>query len=229
MKELKAVLFDMDGVLFDSMKNHTKSWYQTMNEWNIPCTREEFYLHEGRTGAGTTRLLFNRELNREPSEEEIKAVYTLKTKYFNQLPLAQPMPGALELLRKIKSEGIEVCVVTGSAQQSLLSRLDSAFPDIFDAKHLICARDVKRGKPDPEPYLKALELMGVSAGEAIVVENAPMGVESAKAAGIFTVTVNTGPLDPALFEQLGTDKLYPTMQALCDDWHSLYESLKGNK
>ncbi|MGL5318014.1 MAG: HAD-IA family hydrolase, partial [Bacteroidales bacterium] len=179
----------------------------------------------GRTGAGTTRLLFNRELKRDPSEEEIKAVYSLKTKYFNELPLAQPMPGALELLRKIKAQGIQVCVVTGSAQVSLLSRLNTAFPDIFDEKHVVCARDVKRGKPDPEPYLKGLQLMGVSAGEAIVVENAPMGVQSAKAAGIFTITVNTGPLDPALFEDLNTDVLYPSMQALCDDWTGLYGKL----
>lgn len=225
MKDLKAVLFDMDGVLFDSMKNHTASWFKTMNEWNIACTRDEFYLHEGRTGAGTTRLLFNRELRRDPSEEEIKAVYAMKTKYFNQLPLAEPMPGALELLRKIKAQGIDVCVVTGSAQQSLLSRLNSAFPDIFDEKHIICARDVSKGKPDPEPYLKGLELMGVKAGEAIVVENAPMGVQSAKAAGIYTVTVNTGPLDESLFYDLGTDKLYPGMQDLCDNWEHLYASL----
>ncbi|MGL5786395.1 MAG: HAD family hydrolase [Bacteroidales bacterium] len=225
MKDLKVVLFDMDGVLFDSMKNHTASWFQTMNEWNISCSRDEFYLHEGRTGAGTTRLLFNRELKRDPSEEEIRAVYEMKTKYFNELPLAQPMPGALELLRKIRAQGIEVCVVTGSAQQSLLSRLDSAFPGIFDAKHIICARDVKKGKPDPEPYLKGLELMGVKAEEAIVVENAPMGVQSAKAAGIYTVTVNTGPLDESLFYDLGTDKLYPGMQDLCDNWSNLYAEL----
>lgn len=221
MKQLKAVLFDMDGVLFDSMKNHTQAWYQTMKEWNIPCTTHEFYLHEGRTGAGTTTLLFNRELDRNPSDEEIKAIYALKTKYFNQLPKAQPMPGALQLLQKIKSQGIQLCVVTGSAQQSLLSRLNSAFPDIFDEKHIICAHDVQKGKPHPEPYLKGLELMGVSPDQAIVVENAPMGVQSAKAAGVFTITVNTGPLDEEIFYNLGTDKLYSSVQALCDDWIAL--------
>lgn len=225
MKELKVVLFDMDGVLFDSMKNHTESWFLTMNKWNIPCTKDEFYLHEGRTGAGTTRLLFNRELHREPSDEEIKAVYEMKTYHFNQLPKALPMPGALELLNKIKAQGIEVCVVTGSGQMSLLSRLDSAFPGIFDEKHLVSARDVKKGKPDPEPYLKALKLMNVTAGEAIVVENAPMGVQSAKAARIYTVTVNTGPLEEKLFYDLGTDKLYPSMQSLADNWDKLYTEI----
>ncbi|MGL4780173.1 MAG: HAD family hydrolase [Bacteroidales bacterium] len=222
MKELKVVLFDMDGVLFDSMKNHTESWFLTMSKWNIPCTKDEFYLHEGRTGASTTRLLFNRELGRDPSDEEIKAVYEMKTFHFNQLPKAIPMSGSLELLKKIKSQGIEVCVVTGSGQVSLLSRLDSAFPGIFDEKHLVSARDVKKGKPDPEPYLKALKLMNVSADEAIVIENAPMGVESAKAAQIFTVTVNTGPLDEKLFYSLGTDKLYPSMQSLAENWDKLY-------
>lgn len=59
---LKAVLIDMDGVLYDSMRNHAQAWYLTMTEQGIKCSPEEFYLYEGRTGASTINLLFNRRI-----------------------------------------------------------------------------------------------------------------------------------------------------------------------
>lgn len=222
---VKGFLFDMDGVLFDSMSNHTRSWVLTMNSWDIPCTEEEFYLHEGRTGGSTTNLLFQRTFGRDASEQERKQVYELKTKHFKSLPLAQPMEGALELLKRLKSEGYILGVVTGSAQASLLGRIESSFPGIFSPDHIVSAHDVVNGKPHPEPYLKGLAKLGLSAQEAIVVENAPMGVESAKAAGIFTITLNTGPLDNKMFHDLKTDRLYPSMRAFCDDWSRLSHEL----
>ncbi|MGL4992904.1 MAG: HAD family hydrolase [Bacteroidales bacterium] len=222
---VKGFLFDMDGVLFDSMRNHTRSWVLTMNSWGVPCSEEEFYLHEGRTGGSTTNLLFKRTFGRDATELERKEVYELKTKHFRSLPLAQPMEGALELLSTLKQQGYLLGVVTGSAQASLLGRIESSFPGIFSPEHIVSAHDVVKGKPDPEPYLKGLQKLGISASEAIVVENAPMGVESAKAAGIFTITLNTGPLSDSMFHELNTDRLYPTMRSFCDDWDRLSKEL----
>ena len=83
------------------------------------------------------------------------------------------------------------------------------------------AFDVKYGKPHPEPYLMGLEKAGVAPNEAIVVENAPIGVQAGKAAGIFTVAVNTGPLDGQVLLDAGADLLFSSMQALCDGWEEL--------
>ena len=58
--DLKAVLIDMDGVLYDSMKNHANAWYETISALGIDSTPREFYLYEGRTGASTINLLFQR-------------------------------------------------------------------------------------------------------------------------------------------------------------------------
>ena len=86
---------------------------------------------------------------------------------------------------------------------------------------MVTAFDVKHGKPHPEPYLMGMEKGNLHPDECIVVENAPLGVRAAKAAGICTVAVNTGPLpDSALLDE-GADMLFPSMQALSDAWCEL--------
>ena len=134
------------------------------------------------------------------------------------------MPGALDLLRKIKADGIQIQVVTGSAQSSLLDRLNSHFPDIFKPELMVTAFDVKYGKPNPEPYLMGLKKGGIKANEAIVVENAPLGVQAAVAADIFTVAVNTGPLPDSVLTDAGANLLFSSMNELSQSWESLRES-----
>jgi beta-phosphoglucomutase-like phosphatase (HAD superfamily) len=85
---------------------------------------------------------------------------------------------------------------------------------------MVTAYDVERGKPDPEPYLMALRKGGLAPDEAVVVENAPLGVQSAVAAGIYTIAVNTGPLDDRVLLDAGADLLLPSMRALAERWDS---------
>ena len=219
-KKIKAVLFDMDGVLFNSMPYHSEAWHQVMKSHGLNLSREEAYMHEGRTGAATINIVFQRELGREASQE-IEKIYKEKSILFNTHPEAERMPGAWELLKKIKREGLITMVVTGSGQLSLLDRLEHNFPGMFHKELMITAFDVKYGKPDPEPYLMALKKGGIKASEAVVVENAPLGVEAGHKAGIFTIAVNTGPLDGQVLLDSGANLLLPSMQALCDTWENL--------
>ena len=222
---LKAVLFDMDGVLFNSMPNHAEAWHKTMAKFGFTLSREEAYMHEGRTGAGTINIVSLRERGHEATEEEIKQIYQAKSELFNQYPLAERMPGALEVLTKIKEAGLTPMVVTGSGQTSLLDRLNKNFPNIFQRELMVTAFDVKYGKPNPEPYLMALKKGGLQPNEAIVVENAPLGVQAGVAAGIFTIAVNTGPLpDEALLGQ-GANLLFHSMPDFNEHWSLLQEQL----
>ena len=182
---LKAVLFDMDGVLFDSMPNHAYAWSHAMTQFGLEMTAYEAYLHEGRTGSGTIDILTQRYWGRDATPEEIERIYAAKAALFNTLPKPKPMPGALEALTAAKSLGCKIVLVTGF--------------------------DVKRGKPDPEPYLMGLQRAGVDAEEAIVVENAPLGVQAAKGAGIFTIAANTGPLEDSILKNAGADIVVPGM------------------
>lgn len=210
----KAVLFDMDGVLFDSMPNHASSWATVCTEFGLHMTPEEAYMHEGRTGASTINILTRRYWNRDATPEEVSRIYDEKCRLFNAGPEAGKMPGADEVLARVKTLGLQIFVVTGSGQLSLLERLESGYPGYFAPERIVSSKDVKHGKPSPEPYLMGLEKAGVAPWEAIVIENAPLGVQSAVAAGIFTIAVNTGPLPNSVLLAEGANLLYPSMAAL---------------
>ena len=206
---LKAVLFDMDGVLFDSMPNHAYAWSHAMTQFGLEMTAYEAYLHEGRTGSGTINILAQRYWGRDATEEELERIYAAKAEVFNTLPEPKPMPGALEALTAAKELGCMIVLVTGSAQTSLLQRLEEHYPGFFRQELMVTGFDVKRGKPAPEPYLMGLQKAGIKAEEAVVVENAPLGVESAHRAGIFTIAANTGPLEDSLLKEAGADIVVP--------------------
>jgi len=240
---LKAAMFDMDGVLFDSMKNHAKSWHDTMAHFGMDLPEWEAYMHEGRTGAGTINIVSMRERGHEATEEEIHNIYQYKSELFNLCPKAERMPGAYELLVKVKASGVVPMVVTGSGQKTLLERLNRNFPDIFKRELMVTAFDVKYGKPNPEPYLMGMEKYrntlspalprneaGVPCSEIapnhfIVVENAPLGVRAGVAAGVFTIAVNTGPLPDEVLLNQGANLLFHSMREFCDEWEKVYEEL----
>lgn len=219
--KLKTVLFDMDGVLFDSMPYHAEAWHKVMKENNLNIAPKEVYLNEGRTGTGTINMVCQRTHGRDATEEEILSIYEQKSDLFNSYPEADRMKGAYSLLLKVKSEGLTPMVVTGSGQKSLLDKLEKHFPNTFKKDLIVSAYDVKHGKPHPEPYLMALKRGNYNADEAVVIENAPLGVQSAVAAGIFTIAVNTGPLDEQVLKEAGADVVFPTMRALADNWDLL--------
>lgn len=226
---LKAVLFDMDGVLFDSMPNHAYAWSHAMTQFGLEMSAEEAYLHEGRTGSGTINILTQRQWGRDATEEEKQTIYKAKSELFNNCPEAQQMPYAHELLKKVKGNGLTPIVVTGSGQLSLIDRLNQNFPNIFCKELMVTSFDVKFGKPNPEPYLMGMQKGGITPMEGIVVENAPLGVQAAKAAGLFTIAVNTGPLPDGVLLEAGADLLFPSMQALCEQWEQLMKDFLSTK
>ena len=208
---LKAVLFDMDGVLFDSMPNHAYAWSHAMTKFGLAMTREEVYMNEGRTGSATINILAQRFWGREATEEEKQLIYEAKSKVFNTCPEAKPMPGALETLQAVKEKGLKIVLVTGSALTSLLEKLERSYPGYFHQDLMVTGFDVTLGKPYPEPYLKGLQKAGIKPEEGIVVENAPLGVQAGHAAGIFTIAANTGPLADEVLKNAGADIVLPGM------------------
>ena len=93
---------------------------------------------------------------------------------FNSYPEAKPMPGAWELLQKVKKDGLIPMVVTGSGQLSLLERLEHHYPGMFHKELMVTAFDVKYGKPNPEPYLMALKDVYKRQGRTITVKEIPI-------------------------------------------------------
>ncbi len=218
---LKAVLFDMDGVLFDSMPNHAIAWRKAMTLHGIEMTREEAYATEGQRGVDTIRQMMKERLGKELSLEQAQKIYNEKTQFFHELPEAPVMPGIKKLMEKIHQSGINIGVVTGSGQLPLINRLLKEFGRYLDREHIVTAYNVAKGKPAPDPYLKGLEMMGdLKANEAVVVENAPLGVQAGVAAGIYTICVNTGHLPTEVFVEKGANIIFNSMVALSENWES---------
>jgi HAD superfamily hydrolase (TIGR01509 family) len=217
---IKAVLFDMDGVLYDSMRNHAVSWTKVMYRHGFQMTEQESYLHEGRTGDDTIDIISKRE-GKEIGAEERRKIYAEKTREFALCPPVVPIDGSLELLKKVTDSGLFVMLVTGSGQPTLLEQLNMDFPGFFARERMITAFDVTKGKPHPEPYLTALEKGNLQPDEAIVVENAPLGIQAAKAAGLFTIAANTGPLPDFVLSDAGADIVFPSIRAVYDNWDKL--------
>lgn len=213
----KAVFFDQDGVLFNSMPFHAQSWEMAMNENGLPFTKNQTYRNEGRTGASVINEAYRLVHGIDAPQEVIEAVYAAKSRRFNELTggkLPELIPGIRDVLMHLHANGIQCWVVTGSGQRSLLDSLESTFPNIFTG--FITAFDVQYGKPNPEPYLKAWERCGFAKNECMVVENAPLGVRAGKAAELFTIAVNTGPLPDADLAAEGADVVLPNMSALLE-------------
>lgn len=209
--KLRAALIDMDGTLYDSMSRHSMAWKRLADEQGWSYGENDFFMHEGRTGRDTIRI-YNPKATPQLTEE----LYHLKTEYFNQLPPVNPMPGAKAMLDTLSIAGIKRVLVTGSAQNSLLKRLDTDFPGAFAPDMRITARDVRNGKPNPEPFLSAMLLAHVWPAQAMIIENAPLGVMAGHASGAFTVAVNTGPIPATTLIEAGADVLFPSMQAFAD-------------
>lgn len=212
----KAIFFDMDGVLFDSMPLHYQSWAAVFSGVDITISEEAVYMNEGRTGASTITETFIKHLGRKPSEEEIKSVYGQKTALmsgYNPAPVINGMP---EVVTALKDSDIDRWIVTGSAQPSLLERIERNYPALFLPNQMVTGNDVVNGKPHPEPYLKAWKKSGYKKEDVVVIENAPLGVESAVAAGITCIAINTGILQDNVLEEAGADIVLPSAKTLLD-------------
>lgn len=218
----KAVLFDMDGVLYDSMPNHATAWTKSMAEYGINMTKHDAYATEGARGFDTVRSMMKRQKGIDISEDKAREVYAEKSRIFHSLPEAPIFDGVKELMQKVVASGLTVNVVTGSAQQQLIARLHDDFSQWLSPDHITTAFDVKHGKPAPDPYLAGLRKAGdLQPWEGIVVENAPLGVRAGVAAQIFTVAINSGPLPDSALADEGCNLLYPRITGLLNDWEQI--------
>lgn len=226
MRVPQVVLFDMDGVLYDSMPNHGVAWQRAMKEFGIHFTLEDSYATEGARGVDTIRKYAKAQLGKELSEEEAQRMYDVKAAYFHEMPESKVFDGVIDLMQKIKASGLKIGIVTGSAQLPLIERVTRDFGDFVSADQITTAYDVKRGKPNPDPYLMGLQKAGnYLPTEGIVVENAPLGVHAGVAAGCYTVAINSGPLDDSVLLNEGADTLFPTIRELADNWECVLDNL----
>lgn len=222
----EAVLFDMDGVLFDSMPNHAVSWHESMATFGLEIPLEGAYRYEGMRGVETIKLLAREQWHRELIDDEAQRMYEAKSALFARQPAPQKMDGIEHLMQQIHKDGMTIGVVTGSGQHTLLDQLEKGFMGFVRREHIVTSYDVTHGKPAPDPYLAGMRKCGVQPWQTIVVENAPLGILSAVAAGCFTIGVNTGPLADNELLAAGCDLLLADISHLDKAWADIVKATR---
>jgi len=185
--QCRGVLFDLDGVLVDSTPAVARVWAGWALEHGFSDPDEIVRIAHGRPSITTIReLLPNVDHEAENREVERREIADTDG--------VIPLPGAMELLQTLPLE--RWAIVTSCTRPLAGVRIAAA--GLPKPKHLVTATDVHRGKPDPEPYLKGAEILGIATSDCVVMEDAPAGIRAGKAAGARVLAVRTTATDQEL-------------------------------
>lgn len=205
----------MDGVLVDNHQFHLEAWVIFCRKFNIDITAEEFRL---KMFGGNNRNLLEKVLNRPLTAEEIQQYADEKELIYRQLhaPAIEGVDGVIEFISHLKNNNIRLAVATAAPRENLNFVLSSlGITSYFDVT--VDDSQVENGKPNPEIYLKASTLLGVSPERCVVFEDSLTGIEAAQAAGMKVIGVRTSLDEKALshtwktiphFKQLNIDELF---------------------
>lgn len=187
---MEGVIFDLDGVLVNSMPTHFQAWKAAFSKVaGLEIAERDVYLLEGMRGMELIEKIF--EQKNFSKRSLAQKVHDEKSRIFKAIRSSEPFEGVREMIAGMECSK---AVVSGSTKNDVETILEEAFGrDMFDA--IITADDTEKGKPDPSAFLDALERITVRPKDAVVVENAPLGVKAANSAGIGCyVVLNNTPL-----------------------------------
>ncbi|KCZ72610.1 haloacid dehalogenase superfamily protein, subfamily IA, variant 3 with third motif having DD or ED [Candidatus Methanoperedens nitroreducens] len=184
---MRAIIFDMDGVLVDSMPYHADAWIFAFETVDINIDRKAIYELEGSNHRQIVEIILRR-FGRTPAEDVIQELVRKKIEVFDRIEHVRPFDGIKELLATLRSK-YKLAVVSGTNRKTVHEIIDNFFPDTFEV--IINGDDTPEGKPSPVPYLKAVEKLGIPKEHCLVIENAPLGIRSAKNAGLRCIAIST--------------------------------------
>jgi beta-phosphoglucomutase len=200
-ERFKAVLFDLDGVITDTMGLHYEAYRQAFAEYGVEVSELDIYLREGMPSMEVGREIA-RDKGAALGDGQIRKLIDEKREIYRALAArkAATYNGVPETLRMLRASGVRLALVTGSNRKSVAQVIkDVGLEGCFDA--IVTGDSLPRGKPFPDPYLKGMEELGVPPENSVVVENAPLGIRSARAAGAGHVIAVTTTLPPEYLEE----------------------------
>jgi HAD superfamily hydrolase (TIGR01509 family) len=188
MQNINTVIFDMDGVIVDGMPYHIKSWKDALSTIDMFVSDLDIYLMEGMTGRETMEI-FVKKSDISISDETADKIIKLKRKIFNDIFTVTLIKGIKSLLLELRDRQYNLALVTGTRLEVVKKVLQVGLENIFEV--IVTGEMVNKGKPNPEPYLKAVDELNTTKENCIVIENAPAGITSAKSAGLTCFAVQT--------------------------------------
>lgn len=184
MEVFKAILFDFDGVLGKTMEDNYQAWKYAFSQYNIEMDKNEYFVLEG---LNTKKVAEHFLKNKTKDEKIINDLVALKEQYYHENNRFSFYEGVESLVATLKEKGYMLGLVSGASYLRLFKSVDSNFLDKFDV--IITGDKVNNCKPHPEPYLSASQILSLNPSDCVVVENAPVGIESAKNAGMYCIAV----------------------------------------
>jgi beta-phosphoglucomutase len=184
----KAFLLDFDGVIAETLPSHMYAWQQACRDENFDSHEMTVRLNEG-TKAWQICMAMANHRGVEISQEKATSISDMKNQIFRSTNRAQLYPQITDLINFAKTNAIKLAIVTGTSTANLKSVISHNLFSEFD--YVVADENTPNGKPAPDPFLIGAKNLGVLPKECIVVENAPLGIEAAKAAGTFCVALET--------------------------------------
>lgn len=183
---IKAVIFDFDGTLIDNMHLHFESFQRALGG-KLRIGRRDLYMREG---GRTLEIITDMTRSLSLDSYEIERLIDEKKRIYNEIAQGLKMrPEALKLISGLRRRGLRIGLATGSHRAALSPHMGPGEFALFD--YIITGDETDKPKPHPEPYLKCAQGLGVLPEECAVVENAPLGVESAKSAGMACIALTS--------------------------------------
>lgn len=186
--KLKAVIFDMDGVITNTMPYHFRAWKTALAQEGIAVTEHDIYSREGQRGIHSVIEIFTA-YEKPFTQAKAKTILTHKEALFKKIVKTRFIAGARRFLRDLHRRGFRLALVTGTSRHELRRILPASLYNLFAI--IVTGTDVQNGKPHPEPYRKAVKQLNVFLHQTIAIENAPFGIRSAKAAGLRCLALET--------------------------------------
>jgi len=186
---VKSVIFDMDGVITNTMPDHYRSWKTTLKDEGIHVTYEDIYKREGQPGLSSVQEIFKEYRKGTIDKRGANKILRKKENLFKKIVKTRFITGARKFLKDLHRNDMRLALVTGTSRHELQQILPASVRQLFSV--IIAGNDVTHGKPHPEPYLKSLKNLKIKPSEAVVIENAPFGIRSAKRAGLYCLALET--------------------------------------
>jgi len=186
MKKYKAILFDFDGVIGRTMNDNYKAWKNTFSPYGIKIEKNEYFLLEGLNTKKVAEHFFKKK-GKKISARTRRKIIDFKEDYYIKNNQFSFYDGVLSLINKLKRKGYLLGLVSGASLVRISKTVNKSFLRKFDA--VITGDKVKKSKPSPESYLIASKQLALKPTECIVIENAPIGIKSAKRAGMDCIAI----------------------------------------